>query len=53
MKKEDLIEFLKMLDFERDGDNIIIVENQIDWNSIPKSIQIYINKYFDYLDSIQ
>ena len=53
-ERQDLYEFLQMLDFRRIGDKEIeIVENQFTIAELPASIQNYLQGYFDYLDSIR
>ena len=51
---EDLKEFLNMLDFKKvSDDEICIIENYFKIKDLPASIQVYLEKYFNYTDSIQ
>lgn len=51
---EDLREFLKMLDFERGiGSEIWTVENCLYFEDLPATVQNYIVRYFEYVESIK
>lgn len=51
---QDLVEFLKMLDFDVtvNGD-IEIVPNQFTLDELPATIQNYLKSYFEYLEQIK
>lgn len=51
---QDLVEFLKMLDFDVtvNGD-IEIVPNQFTLDELPATIQNYLKGYFEYLEQIK
>lgn len=51
--EQELIEFVKRLDFEKVGKNKVrIVENEFDVDELPIAIKEYLKTYFEYLDSI-
>lgn len=50
---QDLREFLKCLDFEQiDEEQIRIVPNYFYITDLPATVQLYLEKYFAYLDTI-
>ncbi len=52
-EQEDMIEFLRMLDFAKNENGVIrIVENWFTWEELPATIQNYLTDYFRHLESI-
>ena len=51
---KELYEFLQMLDFDYDeeADELVVIDNRLDWDSIPETAKEYLKGYFQYLDSI-
>ena len=50
---EDLIEFMLQLDFKKINDNEVeLISNRFTLKELPAAVQVYINYYFEHLESI-